>query len=549
MTVSRPSSPLLADLLAALSVTGLLIPEAVAYAQLAGMPARAGLVALLCGLVAYGLLGRSRFSMTAATSSAALILASALLSLGAETAGSRAAYAACVVAAAGIWFVIAAAFRLGFLAQFIARPVLRGVTLGLAVSITVSQLPVWLGLHASGNTWQKITFLLRHIGQIHPASLFVGLLGLLLLFGWRSRRQPVALWLVVLSIIGARVFHLDAQGVQLVGEISLAAFQPDFGAIRSELWLNIAQLGGLLALMLYAESYSSIRGFAVRYGEETEPNRDLLALGVANISAGLSGGLAVGAGFSATSANERAGAQSRAAGWYAAGLVVITVALALPQLAWIPQPVLAAIVIHAVSHGLSWKPLLAYFRWNRDRRVVLTAVLAVLVFGVLNGLLIAVTLSVVLTLSRFSRPNLCELGRWQDSHNFVNLARFPSATRLPDLLVVRVDGPLFFANVDAILDQLRELLRGHRAEPVHSVIVSMEESPDLDGTSVEALGLLAAELAQQGRQLRLCRLHGAALRVLREANFPNLMPAQLSSLSVDDAVRAATRHEPQPAPA
>lgn len=536
---ARPFQPRLADLLAALSVTGLLIPEAVAYAQLAGMPARAGLLALLCGLVAYGLVGRNRFAIASATSSGALILASGLAALGAENEASRAAYAACVVGAAGAWFVLASVFRLGFLAQYVARPVLRGVTLGLAISITVSQLPVWFGLHASGNTWQKISFLLRHLGQIHPASFAVGLLGLLILFGWRSRRQPVALWLIALSIVCAKFFHLDTHGVKLVGDISLAAFRPDFQAVRSEVWLNIAQLGGLLALMLYAESYSSIRGFAVRYGEKTEPNRDLMALGLANLSSGLFGGLAVGAGFSATSANEQAGAQSRAAGWFAAGLVVLTIALALPQLAWIPDPILAAIVIHAVSHGLSWKPLGTYFRWNRDRRVVMSAVLAVLVFGVLNGLLIAVVISVLLTLARFSQPKICELGRWNGSHNFVNLARFPSAIRLPGLLVLRVDGPLFFANVDSILDQLRERLHGSRNEPVHSVILSMEESPDLDGTCVEALGTLANELAGQGRQLRLCRLHSSALQVLREANFSALTPAQLSSLSVDDAVRAA----------
>lgn len=526
------------DVLAGLSVIGLMVPEAVAYSQLAGMPARAGLVALFCGLVVYGLLGKSRFAVASSTSSTALILASVLGTFGTLTMPEKSALTFMLVVMAGGWFLLMAAFRLGVIANFIAKPVLRGVSLGLAVLITLSQFPTLVGVNpGSGKVWHKVGVTLAQIQHWNIPSVLLGVAALIILFGWRSRVQPVTLWVLLLSILAVRSLNLSAHGVELVGEIPLLGIAPDWTVLGRTDWTNLAQFAFALAMMAYAESASTIRSFALKHGDQTSENRDLAALGAANVLSGTLGGLAVGAGFSGTSANERSGAQSKGAGWVAATSLVLVVAFLLPQIAYVPQPVLAAIVISAVSHGLNWQPLRPYFQWARDRLLVIVAVAAVILLGVLNGLLVAVSLSVLLTLLRFSRPRLSILGRWQGGHDFVNITRYPEAVPPKDLLVIRIDEPLFFANVDPIMERIRSLVHRHEYQPYRAVILSMEESPDLDGTAVEALGNFARELQLHHKQLKLCRLHSAAQEVMVRAQFPALPAHHLSSLSVDGAVR------------
>lgn len=531
--VTRP------DVLAGLSVIGLMVPEAVAYAQLAGMPARAGLVALLCGLVVYGLLGKSRFAVVSSTSSTALILASVLGVFGALGLPEKTALTFLLVVMAGGWFLLLAAFQLGVMANFIAKPVLRGVSLGLAVLITLSQFPTLVGLHVpAGRIWQKVAFTLAHYREWNVPALILGLSALLVLFGWRSRRQPVTLWVLVLSILLVKFLDLPSYGLEVVGNIPILGTAPDWTVLSRADWTQLAQFAFALAMMAYAESASTIKGFALKRGDQTSENRDLAALGAANVLSGTLGGLAVGAGFSGSSANERAGAQTKAAGWVAAAALLLIVGLLLPAIAYVPHAILAAIVINAVSHGLNLQPLRPYFTWQRDRLLVIVAAVAVILLGVLNGLLLAVSLSVLLTLLRLSRPRLSILGRWQGGHDFVNVGRFPAAEQPDHLLIIRIDEPLFFANVDPIMQSVRTLLRRHADRPYQAVILSMEESPDLDGTAVEALGTFAHELHRQHMQLKLCRLHTRAQEVMLRAAFTDLPPSHLSSLSVDDAVSA-----------
>ncbi|HZC87517.1 MAG TPA: SulP family inorganic anion transporter [Steroidobacteraceae bacterium] len=524
----------LPDILAGLSIAGLLLPEAVAYSSLAGLPPQAGVIGLFAGLTCYGLIGRSRFAIVSATSSSAAVLASATLALGGGGSAERVALASLLVIGTGLAFALCAALRLGAMSSVIARPVLRGYTFGLALVIAVKQWPRLVNVPAhSSDFFALVLELARDYRAWHLPSLACGLVALAGLFTLeRVPRVPGTLVVIVASILAAPL--LAAHGVVLTGPIHLAPAMPSFALPPGAPALQLVGFSLAVMFILYAESYSSIRTFALKHDETVQPNRDLLALGIANLVAGLFHGTPVGAGYSATSANDAAGAQSRVAGLTAAAVVLVLVLAFLPWIEQIPEPALAAIVIHAVSRSVRFYVFRNYFQWRRDRLVAVAAVLAVMVLGVLNGLLAAIALSIALLLRSLARPTVSVLGRIGE-HDFVNVERFPAARQLPGVLVVRPEVPLFFANAEPVLAQVRERVLAAPAARV--VVLSLEESPDLDSTSLEVLGELCSWLAARDVELRLARLKDAARDALARSNLTQLPADALLYASVDDAVR------------
>jgi MFS superfamily sulfate permease-like transporter len=522
-----------ADALAGLSLAGLLLPEAVAYSGVANLPPQAGVIGLFAGLVSYALIGRSRYAVVAATSSSAAVFAAATLALGANAAGQRLAFASILVCATGIAFLLAGCARLGAMSSLIARPVLRGFSFGLALVIAVKQWPHIVGMHAhSTHFLALLAEIFRNVAAWQPTSLVVGvcaLLGLAMLE--RVRRVPGVMVVIVAGIAAAP--WLSSRGVVLTGPIHLALELPAFVMPPGDRWLPLVEYALALMFILYAESYSSIRTFALKHNDFVQPNRDLIALGVANVLSGAFQGTPVGAGYSASSANETAGAQSRAAGLYAAATVLALVLLFLPWIERIPAPVLAAIVIHAVSKSLRVTVFRPYFRWHRDRLVALTAVAAVIVFGMLDGLLAAIAFSIAMLLHSLSSPRLSVLGR-MGAHDFVSVERFPQAACAPGVVVLRPEEPSFFANAEALLALARQ--RVLQQTDVRLVVLSLEESPDLDGTALECLGEFALWLAARKIEMRVARLKEASRDALVRANFGPLPESALDYSSVDDAV-------------
>ena len=530
MTSRRFADP--ADLLAALSIAGLLLPEAVAYSGLASLPPQAGVIGLFAGLICYGLIGRSRFAIVAATSSSAAVLAAATTALGGGDVSMRVLIASVLVPCTGVAFLLAGSARLGAISNLIARPVLRGFAFGLALVIAVKQVPTLSGLHThSSEFFALVLETARILPTAHPVTLGCGIAALAGLFVLEPvRRVPGALVVIVTGIAAAG--WLAAHGVALTGAIHLSVEPPRLALPAHVSWPQLIEFALALMFILYAESYSSIRTFALKHDDTVLPNRDLLALGVANLLSGLFHGTPVGAGYSGTSANEDAGAQSRAAGLLAAVIILILVLVCLPYIERIPEPVLAAIVIHAVSKSLRLGPLQVYFRWRRDRLITVIAVVAVLLFGMLNGLLFAIAFSLAMLLQALARPRLAELGRL-GAHDFVNMERFPRAASTPDVLVLRPEEPLLFANAEPVMALARAKVQ---RVAVKVVVLSLEESPDLDATSLESLAEFSTWLAQQHVELRLARLKDGARDGLLRANLPGLPPASLDFSSVDDAV-------------
>ena len=525
------------DGIAGLSVAGLMLPEAVAYAAIAGLRPERAILAAIAGGLAYAAVGRSRFAIIAPTSSSAAILAAALATMPVGV-GDKGLLASAIVAAVGFAFLVMGTLRLGSVAAFISRPVLRGFALGLALTIIVKQLPTLLGLHVKAPSFLALlTDLTARISQTNVASLAIGGVALVLLLTLRRWNHVPGALVVLISGIALSYFaNLPAHGVALVGTISLTPELPQLPRYAFEQWAQIVQLALPLTLILFAESWGTMRALALRHGDSLSANRELLALGGANLLSAVAQGMPVGAGFSAGSASEAAGATSRLTAIIAVLGLSAMVLLASLAIAHLPEPVLAAVVIAALTHALAPAPLVRLFRIDRDQWIAVAAAMGVIVFGVLNGMLFAVALSLAALLARLARPVVSQLGQLGAGHDFVDLARHPQAVPVPGIAIFRPNAPLFFANADAALGQIAR--NSHALTSGTSIIVSLEESDDLDSSAVEALGDLQKVLVAQSKPLLLARLHDRARSVLNAAGLTDL--AQNAGFSVADTVLLVT---------
>jgi MFS superfamily sulfate permease-like transporter len=528
------------DLIAGLGVAGLMLPEAVAYAGIAGLPPQRAIFAGIAGCFCYALVGRSRFAIVSATSSSAAILA-ATLAAAAVAGGDKATVATIVVMLTGLLFLVAAAARLGGLTSFISRPVLRGFAFGIAITIIVHQLPIVAGVEVhAANILLFCARLIAAAPEWNLASLLVGWSALAVLLTLRRYPSlPGALIVLLLGIVISRLFDLAGHHVAVVGMIDASIAWPSLPHLGWGAWSQVAQFTVPLTLILFAESWGTIRTLALQHHDTVDANRELGALGVANLASALVQGMPVGAGFSAGSASEAAGATTRATAVTAAMGLAGLIVFATPLIAALPEPVLAAVVIAALTHAVDPMPLLRLWRLDRDQYVALGAALGVLALGVLNGMLVAILLSLAALLQRLATPKVARLGRIRDSHDYVDLARHAEAVPPLHVAVWRPTVPLFFANAERMLALVAA---GTRADPaMRAVVLSLEESYDLDSTALDALIEFDRTIAAAGIGMRLARLHDRARDLLEAAGASDL--AQRSSYSVDDAVAVMTNKE------
>lgn len=528
------------DLIAGLSVAGLLLPESVAYSSIAGLAPQHGLFAAIVGLFAYAALGRSRYAIVAPTSSSAAILAAAAASVAFDTPQAhREALAFGAVCLAGLFFLVAGALRLGRLSNFISRPVLRGFAFGLAVSIVARQMPGVLALDGvNGNVFHVVGALVARWREWNMASLSIGVAALAMLVALRRfPALPGAFIVLVAGVVLSVAVDLPAHGVRLVGAIDLAPFLPGLPDLAWREWTRLAEVAAPLFLIIYAESWGSMRSLGLRHGDSLDANREMLALGFANLASGLVRGLPVGAGFSASSACEAAGARTRLAGFVAGLAMILLVAVAGPAMARLPQPVLAAVVVAALLHALDPAPLLRLWRIDRDQYIALAAALGVMIFGVVDGMLLAVALSIVAILQRMATPKLVVLGRLKGSHDFVEVSQAGVEVD-PRIEILRPTQPLFFANADDVLADVVARMQANAA--AEAAILSLEETSSLDSTTLDALIECDAELKALGRRLFLARVKRSVADTLAAAGAEDLARRAAQNFSVSDAWKAAT---------
>ena len=524
-------------------MAGLLIPEAVAYAGLAHLPVVHALTATLTGLFIYAVLGGSRFAIVAPTSSTATLAAAAVLSIpgtadSTHTGAYLQALLALVLLAGGILSLLACA-KQGQISAFISRPVLRGFAFALAVTIVIKQLPDALGFsppqELASDPLHILFFAVTHAQSWHFPSLSVALIaGIFMLVLKRFPLLPASMIVMVLSMVAAFLLDLKSMGIKEVGALQSPNFQVRIPNLRLDEWMRATELAFGLVVLIFAESWGSMRSQALVHGDRLNANKELMVLGACNMMSSLLQGLPVGAGFSASSANAAAGAHSRWAGAVALFIIAVAVAVALPVFHLLPRPVLAIAVISALWQAMSPGPLITVWRMNRDRLLLVGSVIAVLVLGVLYGMLAAIALSLVAALRRFSQPVVHELGQLGSSRNFVALDGHTGAATVAGVIILRPEEPLFFASAERVCADV--MMAASDKPSVKFVILSLEESSDLDSTAAECLLELYKRLKNNGQQLTLARVKVPVRKLLANLAPDELGKSEGMFWSVADAV-------------
>ena len=503
---------LVKDVVAGLVLTALLVPQGMAYAQLAGLPPITGLYTSILCLVGYALFGPSRILVLGPDSSLGPMIAATILPIvGANGDPARAvALASALALMTGAITVLAGVGGLGFIADLISKPTMIGYMNGLALTILVGQLPKLFGfsVDASGFFGEVAAFV-RGVadGATVPAALAVGGLGLLviLVLGRVLPKVPAVLVVVVLSIAAAGLLHLDERGVDLVGVLP-QGFPPLTIPRVGLADLSLLAVGALgIALVSLADTISTASAFAARTGQTVDGSREMTGIGAANLAAGLFQGFPVSTSGSRTAVAEQAGAKTQVTGLVGAAAITLILLLVPGLLRELPQPTLAAVVIAA---SLSLADLPGTVRLYRIRRaefsLSIAALLGVVALGVLPGIAVAVALSIGNVFRRAWWPYQAVLGRVPGVPGYHDVRSYPHAERLPGCVIFRFDAPLFFANARTFREQVRALAR---AEPAPSwIVVAAEPITDVDTTAADMLHDLDVALNEDGVHLVFAEL-------------------------------------------
>jgi len=530
---------LTADLRAGTTVGVLVIPQAMAYAALAGVPPIAGLYAAMVSLVVYAIFGTSRFISVGPVAIDSLLTAAAVAPLADGDAGRYVMLTGLLTVMIGIFQVGAGLARLGALVNLLSVPVIAGFTSAAALTIGLTQVRDLLGLDLSGSSTTFAEALARVLPTLPTFDAATTALGVSALFGlvalkrW-APRVPGPLLLV--GVATTVVVLLDLP-VRQIGEVPSGIPLPKWPGGE---WADVASLvpsAAAIALISYMESISTGSAFARRTRTQIEPDRELVAVGLANSAAGLMQGMPVAGGFSRGAVNFNAGARTPLSGVVAAVLVAISLLFLTPVLALIPKAALAAIILAAVGTLVDVRGARAVGRVRRSDLVALLATaLATLILGPTWGLAVGVGVSFALFLRHLNRPHMPELGYADDQGMFRNVARHAAVTH-PEVLVVRVDAPLSFVGARAISDDLVERLRD-RPE-VRFLVVDGTAINAADFTGVEMLGQLVEDLNETGVEVHLGGLRGPVRDVLQRTPwFRALEAAGRSQGTVVDSVRA-----------
>jgi high affinity sulfate transporter 1 len=517
------------DIVAGLTVWAVLVPEALAYATIAGVSPVIGLYAAPGALLLYAAFGSSRHLVTGPMAATAALSAAVVADFATAGSDQFTAFTIALALVVGILALAAGVLRLGFLANFISEPVLKGFIIGLALTVIVGQLPKLFGIEgAEGDFFEKLAGFLGGIGQTHGPTLLVGLISFAIVVGLKEFAPvvPGSLVAVVFGIVAVQVLNLDDLGVEIVGEIQagLPTFGlPDIGAID---YLQVAPAAAGVALVGFAEGLGAAKIYASREHYEIDADRELLGLGAANVAAGLSGGMIVNGSLSKTAVNAGAGARSQVSSLVVAVLTVVTLLFLTGLFEELPETTLAAIVIAALIELVDVRSLVGFygvytgrlgriygFAARADFIAAVAAMVGVLVFDTLPGLFIGIVVSILLLVYRASRPNVARLGLVPGTATqYGDVERHPENAVPTGVAILRPESGLFFANADRIRGEIRAAAA---APDVHTVILDLGTVPDVDLTAARMLRELREDLARDGTSLVYARDVGQVRDVLK----------------------------------
>lgn len=501
------------DLVAGLALTALLIPAGMGYAEAAGLPAYAGLYATIVPLLAYAIVGPSKILVLGPDSSLAPLIAAAVVPLAVtDDPESALALAGVLAVLVGAIMIAGGFLNLGFVTELLSKPLRLGYLNAIALVVIVGQLPKLLGfsVDASG-LLGEIGAIARAVGdgQVDPTAAWVGVASLLVIVGFKvlHSRVPGVLVAVVGAVIVAAVADLS-DDIDMVGALPEGLPRPSFGGVD---WGDVASLVGPaagIALIAFADSGVLSRTFAARRGESVDGNTEMKAIGVANVASGMFGGFPISASGSRTPVAEQSGARTQLAGVVGAVAVLLFVLLAPGVTAYLPQATLGAVVIVAATALVDVRGLVQMWRMSRTEALLAAAAfVGVALVGVLQGILVAIGLSFLAVVVRVWQPYRAELVAVPDREGFHDLARHPEGRRIPGLVIVRFDAPLFFANGEMFDRYVRSLVTDS-PRPVEWVVLAAEPIIGLDTTAVDELVDLDRYLESCGIRLVFAEMKG-----------------------------------------
>ncbi|MCD9625190.1 SulP family inorganic anion transporter [Rhabdothermincola salaria] len=530
------------DLLAGLVLTALLIPAGMGYAVAAGLPPETGLYATIVPLLAYAVFGPSRILVLGPDSSLAPLIAAAIVPLAAADADRAVALAGLLAIMMGGLLVLGGVLRLGFVTDLLSKPIRLGYLNGIALVVVVGQIPKLLGFSIDGDSFLGD---LRELAQgvadglVDPTAVGIGVACLVTILGLRlvDRRVPGVLVAVVGAIVAVVAFGWK-DDVAVVGALPEGLPTPALSGIT---WSDVASLAGPalgIALIAFADTGVLSRTFAERRGEHVAGNDEMRGVGLANVAGGLLGGFPVSASSSRTPVADQAGAHTQLTGITGAVLIVAFILVAPGLTGYLPSAALAAVVIVAASALVDVRSVVRLLRVDPAEGLLsVAAFLGVAVIGVLEGIVVAVVLSFVAFVNQAWRPYRAELGRIPEVRGYHDLGRHPEGERLPGIVIVRFDAPLFFANGGMFGDYVRSVVAdaGHEVE---TVILAAEPITDIDATAVDELVDLDDHLAARGITLILAEMKGPVKDHLRRYGLGDRFDPDRFAPTVGSAVDA-----------
>ena len=511
------------DLAAGLTVGAMLVPQAMAYALLAGLPPAVGLYAATIPVIVYALFGTSRQLAVGPVAIVSLLTASALAPIAEESTAAYVAAAAVLALMVGAVHLVLGVGRLGFLVNFLSHSVLVGFTAAAAIIIGFSQAKHLLGISVERKEhfYETVLEVAGNLGDANVAAVTVGLVSVIVLLGLKRFRPgvPAALVVVAGSILAVELLALEERGVAVVGDIpgSLPGFGlPEFdGSIMG----GLVGTAFVITLVGFMESIAVAKVYARRHRYEVDPNSELIGLGAANVAAGLFGGYPVTGGFSRTAVNDSAGARTPLASIITAGIVVATIAFLTPLLGSLPNAALGAIIIVAVIGLVDVAEMRHIAAVKRSDLIGLgVAFFATLILGIEIGIGVAVVASMLVVFARMSMPHTAVLGRVDGTTSFRNVERFPESSTVEGVTVVRIDAALSFVNAVNV----KRLLIDHAdalTEAPRVLVLDASGINDIDATGAEMLSEVMVELDERQVELHLADVKGPVRDVLRRAGI------------------------------
>ncbi|HCF0782300.1 TPA: SulP family inorganic anion transporter [Pseudomonas aeruginosa] len=528
------------DVQAGLSVAAIQIPTAIAYAQIAGFPPQVGLYACILPMLIYALIGSSRQLMVGPDAATAAMVAAAITPLAAGDPQRLVDLSMIVAIMVGLFSIVAGLARAGFIASFLSRPILVGYLNGIGLSLLVGQLGKLFGYEAATSGFVAgILALLENLLHIHWPTLILGSLSLLLmvLLPRRFPQLPGALCGVLLASLAAALLGLDRYGVELLGEVPAGLPQLSWPQTSLEELKSLLRDATGITVVSFCSAMLTARSFAARHGYSINANHEFVALGLANIGAGVSQGFAISGADSRTAVNDMVGGKTQLVGVVAALVIAATLLLLNKPLGWVPMPALGAVLLLAGWGLIDVQALKGFWKLSRfEFSLCLLTTVGVLSVGVLPGIFVAVSIAVLRLLYYTYRPSDAVLSWMHGIDGQVELAKYPQATTLPGLVIYRFDAPLLFFNADYFKQRVLAVVDGSKRP--NAVLLNAEAMTNLDISGLATLHEVQQILKAQGVHLSLARVTGQTLDLLQRSSMLGEIKPPLVFSSVRSGVSA-----------